>query len=381
MPVCNIDKNFLLFISCYNIGVSPSILNLIDFLSEKHQTIILLFNVAGTLSSRFNNRSIRVIHLEDYLGNPERIAQIRQLANGNTVHIAFEPHGFALAMLLYPDSRPYYYSLELYMSYDHFGLDYQDEIRSAERSLINRMSGLIIQSAEKEKLFRADYQLDDSIPSFLLPVTGKSYVCSNKSRLLRETYNIDSNRKIALALGEIKEWYASIELAWIFSELSDWVLVFHGYSSTEYLAGLHEVIKRHSINNVIVSTELLEDPEALTPIIQSSDVGIAWYADISVGFRMAGRSSGKIASYLRHGLPVITTRYPSTVEAIENTGCGVCVDAIAEMPGALDKVSRDYRRYSDAAVMEYEATYNFERYRDSLATFLRMTGHFPCRAV
>jgi glycosyltransferase involved in cell wall biosynthesis len=375
MSAGNTDKNLLLLISCYHIGVSPSILNLIDFLSEKHQTTILLFNVAGTLSSRFNNRNLRVIRLEDYLGNPQGVAQIRQLADSNTVHIAFEPHGFALAMLLYPDSRPFYYSLELYMSYDHFGLDYQDEIRSTERSLINRMSGLIIQSAEKDELFRADYQLDDNIPSFLLPVTGNAAACTEKSGWLREKYSIAPDRRIALALGEIKEWYASIELAWIFSGLSDWVLIFHGYSLPENLESLRDIVKRHSIKNVIISTELMDDPEALTPLIQSCDVGIAWYADISVGFRSAGRSSGKIASYLRHGLPVITTRYRSTVEAIEDTGCGVCIDEIAEVSVALEKISRDYRSYSDAAWMEYEATYNFERYRDRLAAFLGITGH------
>jgi len=372
-------KNCLVFVSCYNLGVSPSILNLLDFLSENHATTLLLFNVAGRLGRRFADRPLQVLVLEELLGTPDGIARVRALADQDTVHIAFDPHGFALALLLFPRSRPFYYSLELYMSYDHFGLEYPDEIRSAERSQINCMSGLIIQSAEKERLFREDYGLDPAIPSFLLPVTGNGPVCPEKSDWLRQRYAISPNRKIALALGGIREWYASIEMAQTFACFDDWVLLLHGFSSPDYLSRLHDVLQQQGIGNVIVSTDLVDDPEAITSLVQSCDIGIAWYENISVGFRCAGRSSGKIASYLRHGLPVISTRYPSTVESIEVTGCGVCITDLAEMRGALDHIIGDYSRYTSAALREYTDTYHFESYREPLTTFLSLSGDRPAQ--
>lgn len=364
------DRNCLIYVSCYNVGLSPSIINFIRLISSRLDTTVLLLNAPNWNDSLFSGCRVRPLVLDQLLGSSDAVKGVMGLANSDTLHIAFEPHGFALAMLLFPDSTPYYYSLELYMSYDHFGLDYPDEIRLIERGNINRIKGFIIQSSEKERLFREDYGVGETIPAFILPVTGNGRGCGDKSEFLRKRFGIGKNKKIALSLGGIRDWYGSIELAIAFSELDDWALVFHGFSDNEYLDRLHETISRCGITNVYISLELFDNPEGLAPIIMSADAGLAWYADISIGFRSVAKSSGKIASYLRYGIPVITSSYPGTIEAIELTDCGLCISEICQTGDALNKICRDYSRYSAAALAEYEKTYNFDAYKDNLLSFL-----------
>jgi len=101
----------------------------------------------------------------------------------------------------------------------------------------------------------------------------------------------------------------------------------------------------------------------------SCDLGIAWYDNISVGFRTAGKSSGKIAAYLRFGLPIIAKKYRSTIEAIEDTRCGICVDKITDIQEAIRNIELNYDKYSKNAIDEYNKRYDFNVYKEPLIKF------------
>jgi glycosyltransferase involved in cell wall biosynthesis len=286
------------------------------------------------------------------------------------VHICIDPHGLILCNSLFPKVFPAYYSLELYFRHNYFNLSYPPDVMKRERQLIGHIKALIIQSEERERLFREEYELPPETPSFLLPVTYLSPSCATKSLLLRKKYLIADDKRLALHLGGIQEYHSCIELAQAFSKLKDWVLIFHGFSFGDYIARLKEVLKQRSISNVIISEDTYELIEQMDPILMSCDVGIAWYNDVSPNFSSAGKSSGKISAYLRFGLPVIAKKYPSTVEAIEDTGCGCCVDHFAEIPRALAEILSRYDTYEKACRAEYDRFYWFERYRESLHGFI-----------
>lgn len=316
---------------------------------------------------------LRVVHLDDnvQLIRTALICAFKRVTGKSFDYaICIDPHGFLVCSMILPFVRPIYYSLELYAKSDHFGLHYPWWIRFNERSKINSIRGLIIQSQEKDEIFRLDYRLRPEVPSFILPVTYDGPSSSVKSRHLRTKFNINPDVKIALHLGGIAEWFSCIELALTFSGLSGWVLIFHGFSSPDYLASLRELLARNGIKNVYINDEQYADLEMVNEVIRSCDIGIAWYNDISVGFRTAGHSSGKIPAYMRFGLPVVAKRYRSTCEAIENVGAGLCVDEMEDIPVAIEQIMRNYDRFSTGARDAYDKSYNFHNYINGLDQFL-----------
>ena len=363
-------RKVAVFVSHYGIGNSPSIVNMLDLLSDNFKVDLYLRDAdlleAPVLrKENINSIPVRRRHVVGY-----KVMNTILRFNSYAHYICFDPHGFVLCKEMFPYSRPIYYSLELYMANDHFGLFYPPETRRKEREWMNDIRGLIIQSDEKDAIFREDYKLSDEIPTFLLPVTQTGHSTREKSSYVRDKYRIDENKRIVLHLGEIKWWFACIEIARHFAALDNWAILFHGYYDEEYLEEMKRTLNSENIRNVIISDELYDSIDALGEIVQSCDVGLAWYSDISIGFRNCGRSSGKISAYLKFGLPVVVTKYPSTVETIEKAGCGVCVENYDEIGAALSKIEENYEEYSMAARAEYEKTYRFEKYGKELLTFL-----------
>lgn len=362
-------KRIAVFVANYSIGNSPSIINLLRFLQKNYSLVDLyLKNVGLTDTPILKNYGIRVLRLFDgQRGLPARwLAKIRTY----DLIIAIDPHGFVLCKEIFPNSNPIYYSLELYLKDDHYGLDYPLFLMGQERRWIKDARGLIIQSKEKRDLFLRDYNLSENFPVFILPVTQIGHAVSDKSDYLRQKYNIQAECKIALHLGGIADWYGCIEMAHTFKDIQNWILFFQGYKDPNYLEKFQAVIVTENIANIIISDVIYKDIEALKPVLMSCDLGIAWYKDISIGFRTAGSSSGKIPAYMRYGLPIVTKKYPSTIEAIQKPGCGLCVDSFDEIPAAIKEIEASYDIFSQASVREYERTYRFENYESSFMFFL-----------
>ncbi|NLE04934.1 MAG: glycosyltransferase family 4 protein, partial [Crenarchaeota archaeon] len=123
------------------------------------------------------------------------------------------------------------------------------------------------------------------------------------------------------------------------------------------------------IHNVFILDEIFDSIKDIDKIIQSCSLGIAWYNDISIGFRTAGESSGKIPAYFRFGLPVVAKKYTSTYNAIEKTGCGLCVENYDDIINSLKMIENRFDYYSCNAIKEYEKKYRFEKYREKLLIF------------
>jgi glycosyltransferase involved in cell wall biosynthesis len=362
-------RHHAVFIAGTSIGNSPSILNVLEFLLEAGSVHLFLKNTALRASRLLDDARLHLIDMD--LLPPDRVRrQFEPLAANFSTVIAFDPQGFLLCEEILPGIQPFYYSLELYLEHDHSGLDYPEEIRRRERSAISGIRGLIIQSREREALFRRDYRLPDSIPAFILPVTYRGPSQSPHRRYLRERFRIPPDRRIALHLGGIAPWFSCIEIAEAMAGIPDWTLVFHGYPDRAYLQRLKDAIRLHRWSHVVVNEETFDDIGGLDDVLGSADAGIAWYNDISAGFRTAGHSSGKIAAYMRFGLPVVAKRYRSTHEAIEETDCGLCVDFPSQIPEALARIGERYAGLSENARRTYERRYRFEAYRSALEAFL-----------
>jgi hypothetical protein len=378
-------KKVAVFIKKYSIGKSSPLLCLLDFLSDNCKVDLFIQDVYETSTAILKKNNINLVELKKKVGSKfiqkmkhviafsrNDIQRVRNAfkAYDYSNYICIDPHGFFLCKQLFPEARPYYYSLELYFRNDHFNLDYPKDVMNTERAEIGKIKGLIIQSREKELLFREEYNLPDNIPALLLPVTYLKPSVKDKSAMLRNKYGISVKNRIALHLGGIQEYFSCIELALTFAMLHNWVLIFHGYHFGGYIKVLKKTLKKHNINNVFISEEVYEQIEDMDPLLMSCDLGIAWYNNVSLNFSTAGKSSGKIAAYLRFGLPVIAKKYRSTVEAIEETGCGVCVDNFPQIEGALKIIENNYATYSVNCRKEYDKVYWFANYKNDILKFL-----------
>jgi glycosyltransferase involved in cell wall biosynthesis len=79
-----------------------------------------------------------------------------------------------------------------------------------------------------------------------------------------------------------------------------------------------------------------------------------------------GLSSGKLAYYLRAGLPVIVNRAASVADLVERSGCGVAVEDARDIASALERIAQRYDDYSAAACRFFEQHLDFRRAFDSV---------------
>jgi len=380
-------KSVAVFIKFYSIGKSSPVLCLLEILLENYYVDLYIQDAYYLNVPLLKAKNIQIIDVSEknevirrggnaVLKNVKYISlDEKRIFSPDTFlveysnYICIDPHSFVLCKEIYPDARPVYFSLELYFKTNSFNLNYPPEFIKKERRYIKDIKGLMIQSEERDNLFREEYKISSEIPTFIFPVTYSQSSVKEKSRYLRDKYNIPDSVRIALHLGGIQEYHSCIELAIAFAEQHDWVLIFHGYYFGDYAAKFKAVIAERNIRNVIINDETFDFIEDMGPLLMSADIGIAWYNNVSPNFTSAGKSSGKISAYLRFGLPVIVNRYRSTEEAIEQTGAGICVDSFDGISKALLKITEKISEYSEAARREYDKVYWLENYKKTMIDF------------
>ena len=364
-----------LFLSHLQVANNPSLVNLIDLLAE-----------AGRLDIFYAPRRTRQLRCRE-VDHP-RVRRfpitIRHLGWQRLRHagrgprlrydvlIACDPHGLVLCDTLYPTSRPFYYSLELYLLGQAYNLLYPDWIRRLETRKLRDIRGLIIQSEERARLLLVDHGLDATVPTFHLPVTYRGPALHERTEALRQTYGIPPESPIALHLGGIAPWYECAEIAAAFARVPAWHLLFQGHQPAPgYGDVMRTTISRHGLRNVHLSRTYFREVDDVFAVVSGADAGIAWYPDHDANFRSAGFSSGKISAYCRAGLPILAKRNPSTRQVVEESGSGLCIDSLDELPGALDMLHRKRDEYGRSSRAAYERWFQFDRYRDPLLRFLR----------
>lgn len=394
-------KRIAVFIDNYNIDYSPSIINLLDFLSDSCRIDLFFQNIPMKNNPVLKRKNIHLVQIRRHFQWRGLLASAQQrLAYGmkgqfrnaflpshsvKTIlrrfssreyhcHIVFDPSGMGLCKELFPATKPFYYSLELSLLSEaasggnSSGLSLLEKVRSWSHGI----RGLIIQSQEREKLFRSDYPLGRDIPTLHLPVTYQGPAMPERGNRLRQKYGIPPHARIAIHLGGVNPYFSSLEIAEIIAEIPGWVLFFQGNNPRGYARKIRKMAKRKGRRNIIVSKRFHTSLDKIFGYLQSADVGIAWYNDLDANFRTAGFSSGKIPAYMRCGLPVLANNLPSISESVARTGCGVCVDELRQIPEALQKIESAYGDYRREALREYEKRYRFENYHAAIRNFFNI---------
>lgn len=214
-----------------------------------------------------------------------------------------------------------------------------------ERIASTRVALWIIQDEFRAHRLAAENGLDTK-KAFYLPVASRGLGTSSAIRL-RDRLGIDKDKKVVIAIGSIEKWTMIQEVIqsvplWP----QEWVLIVHErYGSTQQrIAGLN--IAAGSLDSrLYLSDEATRSVDELGQILSGISYGLAFYRTLpgtrywGDNLKYIGRSSGKIATYLRYGIPVITNDIGMMADDIRRFRLGHILRSPADLPTLL--VSRN----------------------------------------
>jgi glycosyltransferase involved in cell wall biosynthesis len=165
-----------------------------------------------------------------------------------------------------------------------------------------------------------------------IPVAGRFVKKGEKSYYLYDELCIDKQKKIALHIGSTGQWTMTDELINSAKNWSkDWALVIHSrYGLDLQTKSYYEKYKEQ--DNLYFSLTPTPHTSQMGKILHSADVGIALYQPVENNIwagnniKYVGMSSGKIATYLQHGLPVIVNDIGVMSDYVKNEGLGKVID-------------------------------------------------------
>lgn len=181
-------------------------------------------------------------------------------------------------------------------------------------------------------------------PATIIPLASAGLGVKSKDRL-RDFIGVPARKKVAILIGSLSQWTQADEI--ICSALNwpeDWVLIVHDrYGATSaFISKLADREKISHSQRVYFSDFASEMVDDLGFVLAGTDVGLAFYKPkegspyTGKNLSFIGLASGKIASYLRYGIPVITNQIGQYADLAVAHNFGVVVKGTSEINNVLD---------------------------------------------
>jgi glycosyltransferase involved in cell wall biosynthesis len=272
--------------------------------------------------------------------------------------IGVDPDGLALAHSLGRGAPVAYYSLELLLSEEI--TDASDARRKDQELRLSRQAPfVVVQDPDRARLLIDDNDLDPQ-RVLLVPNAPRGPARRQRSDVWRRRFGLAADARIVLHAGSLGDW-TGIEdiLDSVATWPEPWVLVVHTRYDAESSAYVDRLRARATPGRVFFSLKPVSRAD-YDQLIDGADLGLAFYVPIGdspytrQNIQTIGLSSGKLAYYLRAGLPVIVNTAASVAALIENEGCGRAVATAGEIGHALDEIAADERGYCEAALAFFD---------------------------
>jgi glycosyltransferase involved in cell wall biosynthesis len=258
-----------------------------------------------------------------------------------------------------------YYSLELLLSHE-VSNPADKRCKEREISLSRKARFVIIQDEERARLLAQDNQIP--IEKFaLVPNSPLGTGRRKRSRYWHQRFALSSDPHVVLHAGSIARWTGIEEIVrsvgyWP----EDWILVVHSRSNAESSELVERLRELAVPGRVFFSLQPVTTQE-YDMLVDGADIGIAFY--VSTGdstytgqnVQSLGLSSGKIADYLRAGLPVIVNQAGSISELLRRERCGIAVEKGRDIGRAIGQIAQQYEDYSRRACQVFEDYLDFSR--------------------
>lgn len=222
---------------------------------------------------------------------------------------------------------------------------------------------------------RAALVQPDTRHHVIVPVTSDGEPLP-RSRWLRQRHGIAPEQRVLLIAGGLGVDQLTPEIV---SAAASWhpslVLVLHS-ASGRYPPELLALARQPTLaGRVKLSADHFTIDDAERLVYAGADIGIVYYRDLGFNFRHTAYSSGKLAAFLRAGVPVIVPPFPEFQQAVREHGYGAC--ATVEDIGAVALqmlAGPDAQAALEAAARRaFDAVYRHERYRGLVAEAILRT--------
>jgi len=249
-----------------------------------------------------------------------------------------------------------YYSLELWILKDeisHKGYFAFIE-KWLERKVNQRAEFSICQNEIRARILSKENQI--KLQSILIVPHGPmGPVYKSSSEYFRNKYGIATEKTVILQAGSISPVSLSLELAQAAQKWpEEWILILHGFMSpSPYREKIRALV---DYKRVILSLDMVAYDQ-MPEMIASADIGIAINANVDTNYWST--PSGKLANYVRCGLPVICSEFPVYRTLIDAYEFGKCVSNLEEMEDAIKKVLDKQNEYRDNAFLCYKNELEF----------------------
>jgi hypothetical protein len=315
---------------------------------------------AGWLSGRARAPLVRTYQaLGAGLASSTRLAArargvLAERGDGTICVIGVDPDGLVRAETIARGAPLVYYSLELLLSYE-LSTPADRHLKVKERELSRKAAFTIVQDADRGRLLADDNGLSmDRV--VLVPNAPPGPARRQPSRYWHARFGLPLHARVVIHSGSLGDWTgieAIVDSVPTWPE--PWVLVVHTRYDAESSPYVDQLKSRADPRRVYFSLRPVARQE-YEPLIDGGDVGVGFYVPHSGSaftqrnVQTIGLSSGKLAYYLRAGLPVIVNGAASVAASVESAGMGVSVDNALAIPRALERIATDYDRLSDNAM-------------------------------
>jgi len=256
-----------------------------------------------------------------------------------------------------------YYSLELLLSNEVHDRK-QARIKQQEVVLSRKSAFVIIQDQERARLLAKDNQI--SLEKFVLvPNAPLGPTQRASASYWHRHLGLLSGVRIVLYAGSLWRWTAIDKIAdSTKSWPENWVLVVHARYDADSSKDIEKLRELAASRRVFLSLKPVARQE-YDALVNGANIGIAFYVPIAGStttqrnIQAVGLSSGKIAYYLRAGLPVIVNQGTSISELVQGERCGVSVQDPRDIGNAIVQIAQDYQSYSQRAYETFDRYFNF----------------------
>lgn len=263
-----------------------------------------------------------------------------------------------------------YHCLELYPSAEQRS-PRQRAYKALERWTNRRARLTIIQDPLRAELLARDNGI--ALQTVVtLPAAPPGVARRAPSNFLRQRFGLGKDQRVILYAGNLFAPYSlSQELveaaqAWP----ANWTLVLHGNSTAAPPAELEGLRRADREKRVVFSLEPVGQEE-LHELVASADVGLALYKRADDNVFYLGLSSGKLAEYLRAGLPVVTSDFPGLRDLVEKYACGVSIADLSELEAAISRILTDAETISARSVEAFNRELAVENHLPRVIAALR----------
>jgi glycosyltransferase involved in cell wall biosynthesis len=228
---------------------------------------------------------------------------------------------------------------------------------------IQKISHTVVPSPLRKNIFSQINAVDrDKIHT--LPVASMGPAIEKKSNFFRNRFSIPDSDRIVIYSGNFKQWAKCLE---IIQSVRYWpkgyVLIMHTWSEDAIKKSYFQEMKNQAIGLPVYFSREYIDYTELASALSSADIGLAFYEEINENFSEILFSSNKIAEYLKAGLPLICSDFPSLKTFVERYRIGMALP-VEKIVRGIEKIGDQLEYYRRNTLDCYEQTYRFELYFD-----------------